>query len=289
MFPAGIKKLINWACWHIHSHQPQVLLCHSLAAEDGRAGVLVRRRHGPVDVDLDAGVRGTVGAGEGDLVGGLGAAAAGDLELGARDVELSTTCALGDVQSNVLSPHQVAAGLDAAGDGDGERALACRRVVLDDGSYFIKQSPSIEKGRTIARPGELATKVGLLLGHLEPHGTVAVPRVDVLAVGDAGQVELHGARVVDVGADRVCHRGASCDAERLGGGSGGGLEAADLRRVYAPDETVVLPVVGPADMLPVSAAVDLGEGVVCAGTEGGAQDSKGRGQHDENSAAPWEM
>ena len=155
-------------------------------------------------------------------------------------------------------------------------------------SYFIKQPPSIiEKGHTIAGPGELATEVGLLLGHLEPHSAVTVPRVDALAVGDAGQVELHGARVVDVGANRVCHRGASCHAERLGGGSGGGLEATDLRRVDVPDETVVLPVVGLADMLPVGTAVDLGEGVVCAGTEGRAQDRKGRRQHDENGLVPW--
>lgn len=80
-------------------HPPNLLLLlghffrqpSSLALEDRGAGVLVRGRDGPVDVDQDTGVRGLVRAREGDLVGRLGAAATGDLNLGAADVELGTT------------------------------------------------------------------------------------------------------------------------------------------------------------------------------------------------------
>jgi len=95
----------------------------NLALEDGRAGVLVAGGDGPVDVDEDARVGGAVGTREGDLVGGLGAAAAGDVELSARDVELGTAGAAGRVEGNVLSTEQVLAGLDAAGDVDVERVL----------------------------------------------------------------------------------------------------------------------------------------------------------------------
>lgn len=98
----------------------------ALAREDGRAGVLVRSRDGVVDVDEDTRVTGRVGAGEGNLRRGLGAAAAGNFELGARDVELGTALALGHVQGHMLSAEEVAAGGNAGGDGDVERALALR-------------------------------------------------------------------------------------------------------------------------------------------------------------------
>lgn len=98
----------------------------SSAAEDGRAGVLVGRGHRVVDVDEDAGVGGLVGAGKGHLVGRVGAAAARHAELGARDVELGAALALGHVQRDVLGAEQVVAGLDALGDLDVERALACQ-------------------------------------------------------------------------------------------------------------------------------------------------------------------
>jgi hypothetical protein len=103
---------------------------HFLAGKDGGAGVDVGRRDGPVDVDLDAGVRSAVGTRECDLVGRLGAAAAGDAELGARDVELSAAGGAGAVETEMLGAEEVVAGLDAAGDGDGERSLSCRGVSL---------------------------------------------------------------------------------------------------------------------------------------------------------------
>lgn len=58
------------------------------ALEHSRARVLVRRRHGIVNVDLDARVRSFICTREGDLVGRVGAASTGDGELSARDVEL---------------------------------------------------------------------------------------------------------------------------------------------------------------------------------------------------------
>lgn len=62
-----------------------------LASEDGRASRLVGLAAIVVDVDEEARVRGLVGAREGDEVRGrLGARAAGDGDLGARDVELGT-------------------------------------------------------------------------------------------------------------------------------------------------------------------------------------------------------
>lgn len=62
----------------------------NLAAEDRRAGVLVRCRDRVVDVDEDTRVRGLVRARESNLVRGVGAAAACDADLGARNVELGT-------------------------------------------------------------------------------------------------------------------------------------------------------------------------------------------------------
>jgi len=99
----------------------------SLASEDRGAGVLVRGGDGPVDVDLDAGVGGAVGSRESNLVGRLGAAAAGHGDLGARDVELGASDRRGRVQRDVLGAEQVVAGPDAAGNGDGKGALACER------------------------------------------------------------------------------------------------------------------------------------------------------------------
>jgi hypothetical protein len=116
---------------HLHHSSPPTSPFHELAAEDSRAGILVRSRNRVVDVDENARVRGLVSAGEGDLVGGLGAAAAGDGDLGARDVELGAARALGDVQADVLGAEEVVAGLDAPRDGDLEGALACRPNMSD--------------------------------------------------------------------------------------------------------------------------------------------------------------
>ena len=57
------------------------------------------------------------------LVRGFGAAAARDLELCARDVELRAARRPGAVKPEVLGTQQVVAGLDAAGDGRREGGL----------------------------------------------------------------------------------------------------------------------------------------------------------------------
>ena len=171
------------------------------------------------------------------------------------------------------------------GMGTSNELLPVKRGLLVSPYHTIRKarnftSQSVE-GHTIARPGELGAEGGLLVVHLEPHGTVAVPRLDVLSIGDAGQVELHGARVVDVGVGGVFHRGAGRDGQNILSRGRARLEAANLSRVDIANKAVVLPVVGPADVLPVGAAADLGKGVVGASAEGGAQESKGGGQHGE--------
>ena len=98
-------------------------LGRGLAREDRRPGVLVRRRHGVVDVDLDARVRGGVGARERHLGRRLGAAAARDGQLGARDVELRAADGLRRVQGDVLGAEEVVAWRDAGGDLDVEGGL----------------------------------------------------------------------------------------------------------------------------------------------------------------------
>lgn len=92
-----------------------------------RQGVVSRGR--VVDVDQDAGVGGLVGAGQGDLGRGVAVAAARDLELAARNVELRAALAARAVQRNVLDAQQVLAGWQRFGERDEDFFfLCCRRV-----------------------------------------------------------------------------------------------------------------------------------------------------------------
>lgn len=106
------------------------LPCLSLALERVATRSLVVGGDGPVDVDGQTGVVGAVGTGEGQKARTGGAAAAGDVDLRAGDVELSTTGGAGRVQANVLEADQVLAGGDARGDGDVEGRLACEGVAV---------------------------------------------------------------------------------------------------------------------------------------------------------------
>lgn len=90
--------------------------------------VLVGRRDGPVNVDHQSGVVGRVGTREGDLVGRVGVAAAGDGDLGASNVKLSL--AWSRVQSNVFDPEEVV----SAGDARRQRDLSLVQVLMCDGT-----------------------------------------------------------------------------------------------------------------------------------------------------------
>lgn len=127
--------------------------------ENRRAGVVVLGRGADVNATIQARVALAVGTGEGDEVGGGAGAVAGDLELGAADVELRGA---GRVQADVLDPHEVVAGLQAGGDGGVDL------VHVDV---------------------ELAARLGAVLVNLEPDVARGVPAVDVLSVGDPGHVE----------------------------------------------------------------------------------------------------
>lgn len=64
----------------------------------------------------------------------------------------------------------------------------------------------------------------------------------------------------------------------------GRLEAADLLRVHIVDKAVVLPVIRPANILPVGSCSavcpHLGERVVGAGAERGGEEERDRGKHN---------
>lgn len=81
-------------------------------------GGLIVGRNGVVDVDHEARVGGRVGAREGQQTRAGRAGAAGDADLGARDVQLGAAGRAGRVQADVLEAHEVLAVGDAAGDGD---------------------------------------------------------------------------------------------------------------------------------------------------------------------------
>ncbi len=186
------------------------------------------------------------------------------------------------MQGDVLGTEEIVASLDALGDGGGKRALACKMRWLDTLSGKSRTVlRSLQGCPTIARPRELGAKGWLLLIHLEPHGTIAIPGTDALPVRHAGQIELHGPWMVDVGAGTVGHRGTGCDIEDRRSRSRGRLEAPNLPRGDITDEPVALPVVGLPDLLPVGAASNLGESVMPTDAEGGGQEDEGGWQHDE--------
>lgn len=133
--------------------------------------VVVRDTSGAVDVGEDGGVVLLVGAGELDGLGGGKGTGAGDLDLGARGVELSTHVLVGAVEGEELDAEEVVAGGDALGHGEVVPAVALDHVV---------DTPDAGAG------------VVVVLGDLEP--------VDAGVGGGGGVVDLgepggHGAVV----------------------------------------------------------------------------------------------
>lgn len=115
--------------------------------------------------------------------------------------------------------------------------------------------------RTVAGPGELTSKVGLLLVNLEPHITRPVESIDRLSVGYLGHVEMHGPGVVDIGVGGIAHGRAGCDTGSSGRGLKARLETGHLRGSDVSDKAVVLPVVGAADVFPVASGLNGRESV----------------------------
>lgn len=84
-----------------------------LAGQRATTRVGVRGRDGPVDVDEQARVVGGVGTGEGHEAGAGRARTAGDLDLGAGDVQLGSVGAAGAVETDLLEADEVLPILDA--------------------------------------------------------------------------------------------------------------------------------------------------------------------------------
>lgn len=224
-------------------------------------GVDVLGWNRPVQLEEDARVGGLVGAGEGDksAVGVDSAGAAGDVDLGACDVDLDTTNAGGAVQSDVLHAEEVLAVLDAAGNGDRYGLLA------------------------IAGPLEVAgAKTSrTVLVDLEPDRTLAVESRGSLASGDLSQIELERSRVADVAVDIEGEGTTGRDGDSLGCTTAGRLLVAGHGlRVDVLNGAVRVLVLGGANRRPVgrdrSTALDESrEGVVSLG--GGNQPEGNRG------------
>ena len=137
-----------------------------LALEHIRAWILVCRRHGVVDVDLDARIRCLVRARQRHLVGSwrVGAASARYGQLRARDVELGTAGAGRSVEADVLSSEEVLAGSDALWDRNAERAFAC---FFGSGLLESSSPPTIEfLGSSKIWGGPGGGDNALVLGHV---------------------------------------------------------------------------------------------------------------------------
>ena len=95
------------------------------AGGHSRAGVDVAGRGRPVQLVHDAGVVGAVRAGEGDEAGSPdGASAAGDRDLGTRQIQLSTAGSRGRMKSNVFNAQEVLAVSNATGYLHGDLGFA---------------------------------------------------------------------------------------------------------------------------------------------------------------------
>lgn len=146
------------------------------AGVHGRAGDDVAGHLG-VDVDEDTGVGGLVSTGEADGSGG-GVAAAGDGELVAGHVWLSTARAAGGVEGDDLSTQEVVAGGDVGRDLDVDAAAALVEVL--DTPEVVVAAPA---GRVLGPA---------VLVDLEPPGRA----VGGGGVADLGEVDHDGAVVV---------------------------------------------------------------------------------------------
>lgn len=110
LFRLSKNKYLHRTTQNLSSHH-----LHLVTAPDSRARGLVRQR-GLVDVDEDTSIVGAVGARELDGRGRGGAAAAGDGDLVAAHVELSTALATCAVQGQRLGADEVVARRERLGD-----------------------------------------------------------------------------------------------------------------------------------------------------------------------------
>src|SRR3569833_1072006 len=179
----------------------------SLAADHLRAGSLVgaaahvRVALRAVDVDVDAGVLGQVGAGEADGGAGREGAGARDLDLGARLVELGGARGLGRVQGEDLDAQQVLAGGDALGEVEVGPAVVGHHAV--DAPLLVARVEAVlgdlEPLQAVERGGGGVVDLGQV-GHDGPH--VRVGDWVVLVAGELGAAD----DVLPVGADLVAGR-----------------------------------------------------------------------------------
>jgi len=120
---------------------------------------------------------------------------------------------LGGVEADVLGTKEIVSRSDASGDRDGEVRLACIGRLVNEIRSNGLGAPVKDACHTVARPRQLSTKVGLLVVDLEPYIASTVKGIDSLALGNLGEVESHGARVVDVREGVVGDLGAGGDSE----------------------------------------------------------------------------
>lgn len=134
-----------------------------------------------VEVDEKTGLRSVVSTGELDGVGRSAGTRALNGELGAADVELSTTLASGGVESHVLGSHEVSTGGKLVGEGEGEVVDA---LVVDVGSPLETSIGDGASGQFIDLEPVTVTKVvrslsaGGSLAHVDGKGT-GVTNLDV--------------------------------------------------------------------------------------------------------------
>ena len=155
------------------------------------------------------------------------------------------------MQGDALDADEVLAAGDALGDGELDRFLVWElSVSLQDAEakrvvrrHTVRRPGGLARGETTAAAGD-----GADLADLEPHVPHAVPRVDVLAVGDARHVEGDG--------PEVGHGRHGDETELVTGGDGGGggarpiLEAADVLAIDVAHAVIVLVILGLTDRGP---------------------------------------
>lgn len=169
------------------------------------AGGSVAGRGGVVQVDDDAVLSAVVDSGDLDGRGWGAGAGAGDGELGTADIELGTTLLLGTVQGDVLATHQVVAGGQVLGQGEGE--------VVD---------AAADRGGPLQALG--GDGRGGQLVDLEPVA-VALVGSGLGALGSLGHVDRQRARVAQVGVDGEADRVTGGDLLGLGLGHDVGVQA----------------------------------------------------------------
>jgi hypothetical protein len=220
----------------------------NLTSEGSRPRVDIAGRNRVVDVDQNSWVASLVGTREGYQVGSRLGAASSDLELGTAKVELRSTGALGDVETNVLVAHEVLSWGNAGRDLDVVVCGACIFVSLPRSRTCMR--------RILTQPGQRRSELGLLGVDAEPGSPSGVPLVDILAFGNLGKVGLEGAGMVGVRVDVDLDTRSGCD--RHGLVAGVELVATDVTARHVGDGTVVLPVLGLTHSTPCRGTVNGG-------------------------------